>query len=336
MGYIKLNKQSFFHNLDYFSSICTKDKLSIALKDNAYGHGTYETAVMCKEYGIKHIFVRTMKEAELIEQFGFESVLVLYDIPKSYNPNAVISINSLEDIKKLPRKTKCEIKIDTGMNRNGILKDEIKEAVSLIKENHLVVNGIFTHFCCADEDNDITLKQEKLFLEAVEELKKYICYGFRTHCANSAGAHIVDMSKYDLARIGIGAYGYLDDMPQQEHLKPVMSLHGEKIATKHIKKGDHIGYGSRAYVAPCDMTVSNYNIGYGDGFFRFDEKTKTTIQDGRDILGRVSMDSFSVKGDDEEVVVFDNVTTIAKSLNTITYTILAMLNGRIPRIVSEM
>ncbi len=333
MGYIKLNKQSFFQNLDYFSSICTKEKVSVALKDNAYGHGTYEAATMCKEYGIEHVFVRTMDEARSIEEFDFKSVLVLYDIPESFDPNVVISINNIEDIAKIPQNTKCEIKIDTGMNRNGIVKDEIAEAVKLMKQNNLVVNGIFTHFCCADEDNDITVKQEKLFLESVEELKRYTDHGFRTHCANSAGVHKVDMSKYDLARIGIGAYGYLEGMPQEKYLKPVMSLHAEKIASKKVKKGDHIGYGSSAYIAPCDMTVSNYNIGYGDGFFRFDEKTKAKIKDGRDILGRVSMDSFSVQGDDTEIVIFENVNPLAKSLNTITYTVLAMLNGRIPRII---
>lgn len=332
MGYIKLNKQSFFHNLDYFSSLCSKEKLCIALKDNAYGHGTYEVASMCEEYGVKHVFVRNMQEVKLIEKFSFESVLVLYDIPKTFDDRLIVAVNSLENLNKIVKNTKCEIKIDTGMNRNGITKDQIPKAIELINQNDLVLNGVFTHFCCADEDDRITKEQENIFLECVDEIKKYLNYDFRIHCANSAGVHKVDMKKYDLARIGIGAYGYLD-LPQNSYLKPVMSLYGTKISTKHLVEGSHVGYGKKAFIASKKMTVSNYDIGYGDGFFRFDENKKANIADGRAILGRVSMDSFSVEGDDEEILIFDDVTFLAKSLNTITYTVLTMLSSRIERIV---
>ena len=331
MGYIKLSKKSFFHNLDYFSSLCGgKNKLSIALKDNAYGHGTYEIALFCQEYGIKHVFVRNLREYQIIKNFNFDSILVLYDIPKKVNENIIIAVNSIEYLKNIPNNSKVEIKLDTGMNRNGIYENEILKAVELIREKQLVLNGVFTHFCCADEDNDITLNQEKKFQILVKYFKKDFS-NFRIHCAASAGVHKVDMSKYDLARIGIGAYGYLD-LDQERYLKPVMSLYGQKIATKRLNKGDHIGYGSDAFVALKDIVVSNYNIGYGDGFFRFSEHKKANIADGRKILGRVSMDSLSVEGDDDEICIFNNVSQIAQANNTIKYEVLASLNPNIEKI----
>ena len=334
MGYIKLDQQSFFNNLDYFSSLCKdKNKLCIALKDNAYGHGTVQVATMCQEYGIKHVFVRDMEEANLVKDFDFESILVLYDIPEAYDKDVVVSINSLEHIKKIPQKSKVELKIDTGMNRNGIIYDEIKESIKLIEKNQLILNGVFTHFCCADEDNDVTKLQEELFLKSVDKIKRCIDYDFRIHCANSAGVHRIDMDRYDLARVGIGAYGYLG-MDEEKFLKPVMSLYGEKITTKSLKKGDHVGYGSCAYVAKKGMTVSNYNIGYGDGFYRFSEKLTCTIADGREILGRVSMDSFSIEGEDNVVCIFDNVNHLANTQQTITYDILVGLSSKIKRYIA--
>jgi len=61
MGYITLNKKNFFHNLDQFSQVCgAKSKVCIALKDNAYSHGTEQVALMAREYGIEHVFVRTL------------------------------------------------------------------------------------------------------------------------------------------------------------------------------------------------------------------------------------------------------------------------------------
>lgn len=332
MGYIKLNKKSFFHNLDYFSKICGKNKLSIALKDNAYGHGIIEIASMIKEYGIKHIFVKNIEEANLIKKFKFKSLLVLYDIPKKYNKNIIISINSIKDIKKIPKNSKVELKLDTGMNRNGISKNEIDLALKLIKENSLILNGIFTHFCCADENNNITQKQVELFDDMILYIKSRINIDIRVHCANSHGIFKVDMSKYDLARIGIGAYGYLD-IDEQKFLKPILSLYANKIVSKKIKKGDSVGYGSGAFIAKKDMVVSNYDIGYGDGFLRISEKKKAKISNGKNILGRVSMDSFSIESTNQEVCLFNNVNYLAKIHNTINYEILTSLSPSIKRII---
>jgi len=334
MPHIQLNKKAFFHNLDYFSNICLGEKICIALKDNAYGHGIEEVASMANEYGIKHVFVRTLAEAIVAKKFNFESILVLYDIPKSLDSDIIISINSLNDLKKVPQHSKVELKIDTGMNRNGLEITEINKACEYIKSNDLILHGIFTHFCCSDEDNNITALQEESFQDAIKITKQFIDYKFRVHCANSTGAHKVDMSKYDIARIGIGIYGYLDIGEYEKKLKPVLSLYANKITTKNVKSGDHIGYGSDGYLVSSDMTVSNYDVGYGDGFFRLNGNSGITIAtQNKPILGRISMDSFSVELEDEEVCVFNNVTKLATYHNTIKYEILTNLKSSIKRII---
>jgi alanine racemase len=332
LGYIKLNKQSFFHNLDYFSKICTKEKLSIALKDNAYGHGIEQVATMCQEYGIKHVFVRDLEEANIAKNYGFETILVLYDIPDTKDEDLIISINSLELLQKIPNGSKVELKIDTGMNRNGIQPSQIEQAYEIISNNNLHLNGVFTHFCCADEKNNKTRYQESRFQKAILEVKKYFSHTFRVHCAASAGVHKVDMSKYDLARIGIGAYGYLD-LEQEGYLLPVLSLHAKKIATKRLQSGDSVGYGSHAYLASNNCVVSNYDVGYGNGLFRCSEKKVGYIANGNQILGRVSMDSFSTFGSEEEVCVFDDVALLATIHNTIKYEILTNLKANIKRVI---
>ena len=47
------------------------------------------------------------------------------------------------------------------MNRNGLIDDEIDEAISIIKENDLILYGIFTHFCCSMRIM-ISLKYKKI------------------------------------------------------------------------------------------------------------------------------------------------------------------------------
>lgn len=96
-----------------------------------------------------------------------------------------------------------------------------------------------------------------------------------------------------------------------------------------MKKGQSIGYGG-TYTAPKDMEVSTYSIGYGDGFRRLGGKEYKTA-DGKQVLGRVSMDNIAVEGSDDEICIFEDVSELAKIHNTITYEILTGQNSTIFR-----
>ncbi len=333
MGYITLDKQSFFNNADYYShQIGGKDKLCMALKDNAYGHGINHMGQLCQEYGIKHCIVRDIDEANEANRYDFETILVLYEKPtKLYPSNYIFGINSLKSLTSYPSNTKIELKIDTGMSRNGIMMSEIEESLRLIKENNLILNGVFTHFCCADENNDITLKQEDIFLDAIKQIKSKVTTNFRMHCSNTAGVHKVNHDLYDIVRLGIGMYGY--SQPCQQHLKPVLSLWANQISTRVLKKENAVGYGATYKIQKDNTIVSNYDIGYGDGFFRANERQKVKIENGKQILGRVSMDSFSLESDELEVCVFNNATHLSKLHDTIEYEILTHLLPRIKRTI---
>jgi len=335
MGYINLNKKSFFHNADYYSKLLgSKDKICIALKDNAYGHGIEPMAKLSVEYGIKHTMVRNISEAITTSKYTFESILILYEIPKqNYPENYIFSMNSLEDLKNCINNCKIELKIDTGMGRNGILPKEIPDALTIIVQKNLILNGVFTHFSCADENDKRTKAQEKLFLQSLETIKENTNKSFRIHCANSAGAHKVDTSMYDMARVGIGLYGYLDIEGTQKLVKPVLSLHGKKITTRVLNSGDTINYGATYTVNKDNFVVSNYDVGYSDGFFRLNERKKAKTSQNKEILGRVSMDSLSVEGSEEDICIFNNARDLAKVHDTIHYEILTNLHASVPKYI---
>jgi len=334
MAYIEIDKKNFFNNLDYFSTLVgDKSKLSIALKDNAYGHGIEEIAYLCSQYGIKHVFVKNLYEANLAKKYKFESIQILYEVSTEL-VDFNITINSLSDLNKVAETSSIELKIDTGMHRNGILPCELQRALELIEQKDLNLVGVFSHFCCADEDNEIIQSQEVIFLETIKKIKGLYTKSFKIHIANSVGVHRIDNSKYDKARIGIGAYGYIDLKAYQNYLKPIMSLYGEKISTRSLSIGEHIGYGSKVYLVKSNnFIVSNYDIGYGDGFFRLNETKKSKTLNGKEVLGRVSMDSFSLEGDDDIVCIFNDVSFLSEVHNTIVYEILVHLNPFIRRVI---
>ncbi|WP_320033420.1 alanine racemase [Halarcobacter sp.] len=337
MAKIILNKSNYFHNLKVAEEkLGSKDKIAVVLKDNAYGHGLIEISTMAKEYGITKAVVRTIEEAEKIETF-FEQILILADTAiHTYSHTFHIAVNSLEDIERLPKNTNVHIKVDTGMHRNGISLENLEEAIHGILRKKLNLTGVFTHFRSADELSCEFFWQRSVFIQA-KKLVKSLCEKLfltipKFHCANSSALFRFKNYEEDFARLGIAQYGYLESNPIFENpkLKPVMSLWGEKIVTRELKKNQKVGYGGK-YLAKEDMKVSTYKVGYGDGFLRLNGEDTYFTPKGYQILGKVSMDNLSINCEDEEVCIFDDVTALAKIHDTITYEITTTLNPNIPK-----
>ncbi|WP_309498075.1 alanine racemase [Sulfurovum sp.] len=333
MAFIKINKQNFYHNLNQIAlKTGSVEKIAIVLKDNAYGHGLDTMAKLASQFGIIHAVVRTRKEAECIRGL-FESILVLGD---SISKESVFSfaINSLEDIKKAQRGAKVELKVDTGMHRNGIALDEVEEALTLIKEQGLELVGVMTHYRSADVLSSEFFWQQKRFEAVKERVKKSGFTKVRTHSHNSASILRTKSFDEDLVRVGISAYGY-NELPEpfdEVVLKPVMTLHAQKVSTRVLKAGERVGYGGD-FAASEEMRVSTYDLGYGDGWFRYESTKPFMTAEGLPILGRVSMDFISLETDKEIVCVMDDAQAAAKAFGTISYEIITTLSEKIERTV---
>ncbi len=111
-----------------------------------------------------------------------------------------------------------------------------------------------------------------------------------------------------------------------------MALWAEKLSSRLLKKGERVGYGG-VYVALEDERISTYDIGYGDGFFRFDGRTPVLMAHGQKSKGRMSMDSFCTGGDRQEVCIFQDATVVAKHFRTISYEIVTKLSPTLKRIM---
>ena len=327
MSYIELNKPAFFNNLDIIAQkTADKDKIALVLKDNAYGHGLLEVASMAQEYGISRSVVRTEQEAASIKEY-FEYILILNPkFPILNHNNYVYTINCLDDIQNFPSRTRVELKIDTGMHRNGIAMDEFDEAMRMIEIQRLKLEAVFTHYRSADAMSSEWFWQKKNF----ENFKKKNS-DLRFHSCNSAGLFRTSDFDEDMVRIGIAAYGCLqmDRGFEETGLKPVLSLVAEKVSSRHLKKGQKVGYNA-TFEADEDMEISNYDIGYADGFSRLLSNNYQT-PDGDELVGRVSMDNSSYKSNKDKLLVFDDANEIAAFCGTIGYEVLTSLSPSIER-----
>lgn len=336
MAFIKINKNNFFHNLSQFQlKTGSKESIAIVLKDNAYGHGLELIAQLSEEFGLTQAVVRTYTEAQIIKPY-FKHILVLGD-KAVVDKQCSFTLNSLEDISKAQVDSSVELKIDTGMHRNGISFNQLEEALTLIEKKNLNLKGLMTHNRSADELSSELFWQQKNFEKAVGRTMSHVKNNFkniRFHSFNSATSLRLPCNDQDLIRLGIAAYGYseLPHIYETLDLKPVLSLWAKKVSTREVKKGERIGYGG-SYTAPKEMHISTYDLGYGDGWMRSSSLNPFITAEGLPILGRVSMDYISLESEKEEVCIFDDALESSKQLNTISYELMTLLNTNVERIV---
>ncbi len=339
MSKILINKQNYYHNLRYLASKAGGiEKIMAVIKDNAYGHGLEIMAKLASDIGIKKAAVKNLEEALHVENL-FDEVLILADHPPQNlcKDNISFAVHSFEFLKELPLNSNIHLNIDTGMHRNGILMSEIEDSIKFIKENSLNLKGVFTHFRSADDMNGELFWQRENFKiakkEALKCIEKYKLPMPSVHsCNSSALLRHQGVFEDDFARCGISTYGYthIDKNIRTYDLKPVLSLHANKLSSRVLKKGQKVGYGG-VYESEKDKVISTYDIGYGDGFFRYDGSGDLKTANGKKILGRVSMDSLCVASEKNEICLFDDVTDLSKRFNTITYEILTKLMPWIKR-----
>ncbi|WP_201352503.1 alanine racemase [Hydrogenimonas urashimensis] len=335
MSYIEISRKNFLYNI---SQIARKtqsvEKIALVLKDNAYGHDLGIMAELAKEAGIRHAVVRTMAEAFAIQE-RFESVLVLADIPNERPEERIhIAVNDRRDLERIPAGTRVELKVDTGMHRNGIGAKELFETLERIEKRGLSLAGIMTHYRSADEMGSDFFWQKKRFEQIRNAAVQAGVKKIRWHSCNSAALFRSASFDEDIARVGIAAYGCLA-MPvpfRIPPLKPVMSLWAERVAVRRLNRGERVGYGGEGRLLQEGL-LSTYDIGYGDGWLRGDASNPYRLPDGRCVVGRVSMDLVSLEGDDSAVCLFNDANEAGRQFGTIGYDILVKLNPRIPRIV---
>ncbi len=341
MAFITINKAHFFHNLDLLCAKAGgKTKLMAVLKDNAYGHDLRLMASLASEYGLKRAAVKNIEEAEHIADL-FEEILVLVDHPTSRNlsPSISLAAHSYEALQALPSGTSIHLSIDSGMHRNGIKEDQIDEAMALIEAKKLHLKGVFTHFRSSDELSSEFFWQRANFERAKKRIKTLIeQYGLPKTCFHSCNSSALlrthSLGDDDYARSGIAIYGYttLDPLIASYDLKPVLALWAEKLSSRVLKKGERVGYGG-VYEAHADEVISTYDIGYGDGFFRFDGFEPIAMADGSLTKGRMSMDSFCLGGDAPKVCVFEDANPLAKQFHTISYEVITKLYPALKKVV---
>jgi alanine racemase len=368
--HIEIHAGNLLHNLHLFNKI-TRNKIMFVVKANAYGHGLREVIGITKtSSAIGHYAVDSLTEALTIHSLqkqkpvlvlgwtdadeleelvanGFETV-----VPSEEHFKLLMKISG-----KLKRKALIHLKIETGTNRLGL---DPEKAVALLKvadERKLEIRGIYSHFANIEDTTDPAFARQQLTLFN-SVLPYFSSPRIIRHFSSSAASLLFPETFFDMARVGISAYGYwpsrqthalyLEKNKREIHLKPVLSWHTKVAQVKQLKKGEAVGYGL-TYKTFNKTKIIVVPIGYYDGYDRELSNTSQILVNGAKapVRGRICMNMFMADVSHiKNVRVGDQVTILgqkggetidadmlAEWAGTINYEILARLNPLIPRFV---
>jgi alanine racemase len=177
---------------------------------------------------------------------------------------------------------RCNLMIDTGINRLGLSMSEIGDSTLA----GLEVDILMSHLASADEDKPQNAVQLARFREACAAIPAE-----RRSLSNSAGIALGADYAFDLTRPGVALYGGVPRDELAGIIRQVAYPRAAVLQVRDIEAGEGVGYNA-AFVATGPMRVGLVSLGYADGFLRAWSGKGALRGDGAELplLGLVSMD----------------------------------------------
>jgi len=284
------------------------------VKSNAYGHGIVQVAKTAVESGVNWLGVVNLEEAIKLRENNIEIPILILGYPdfsliqSAAQKLITIPVFSIEFAEKLANfklnyPLTVHLKVETGINRLGLEKNEVVKAYNILAKNpKIIVEGIYSHFASVEEqDMEYSNKQIKRFDEILKELVKKKIHIPLKHISATSALMILPDAQYNMVRSGIGIYGlwpskevkeqFLKRTQKQENfLQPALTYKTQIVQVKNVKKGDKIGYGC-TYTAEKNMKIAVLPIGYFENMDRGLSNNGEVLIAGQrcPIVGRICM-----------------------------------------------
>ncbi len=356
---VEVDLEAIRHNVRRLKP--ARAELLAVVKADGYGHGAAEVARAALEAGASRIGVALVEEGLGLRERGIVApILVLSEFPPGSGKEALAagltpSVYTEEGLRGLAeaagsigRPVGVHLKVDTGMHRVGLWPPEAASGFArAISEAGLALEGLWTHFAVAEEDEAATREQLDELLAVRDALRADGLEPALVHAANSAATILYPESHLDLVRPGAAIYG-IDPgggLGPRFGLRPALTWRSAVTMVRRLPAGERLSYGWR-YRLERDATIATVPVGYEDGYRRvLGGRAEVLIGGVRHrVAGTVTMDQLLVDCGDQPVTVGEEVILIgaqrgeritaeelAGHLGTIGYEIVAAIGERVPR-----
>lgn len=347
--YVEVDLSAIENNIAQVKKLIDIDvKVMAVIKADAYGHGACKIGSFLSDK-VDYFGVATLEEAVELRKNNIDiPILILgYTSPKQYSKlieyDITATIYNLEMAQELNetaevcrKKAKVHIALETGMNRIGFKVESrsIEDVKSISKMDNIILEGMFTHFSCADEkDKDYSKMQMNNYDEFIERLEENNINIPLKHMCNSAGIMEFNDHRFDMVRSGIITYGlYPSDEVNKGalNLKRALEWKSHVINISEVPEGSGVSYG-KTFITDKTTKIATISVGYADGYKRGLSNQGRVLIHGEyaPIIGRVCMDQMMVDVTNiDNVQIEDEVTLIGREgQNEITVEELASIAG---------
>ncbi|MBC7633736.1 alanine racemase [Aeromicrobium sp.] len=358
-----IDLDAFRANIAALAACAPASALMAVVKADAYGHGMLPMARAARDAGAEWLGVATIDEALALRPGGDTGSVLCWlaspgaDFASPIDAGIEVTASSSEQLSEIlaapaSARPKVQLKVDTGLSRNGAHGDQwpslVDGAAAAQSSGAAEITGVWSHFACADEpDHPANDEQERVFRAAVAELARAGVEPAVRHLSNSAATLTRPTAHFDLVRIGIAAYGINPDprLVHQADLTPVLTLRARLAAVKRVPAGASVSYG-HTWTATSDTTLGLVPMGYAEGIARTASNRAEVAHAGRraPVRGAICMDQLVVDLGDADARRGDLVTLFgpgtdgeptaedwAAAAGTIAYEVVTRLGGRIER-----
>jgi alanine racemase len=365
----EINLANLRHNLRVMQRAAGGSEVWAVLKADGYGHGAKAVARTLERAGASGLCVALLEEGIELREAGIRSPILVMggyygrawgELLRHDLTPVVFDVAHVEALADEVRFSGSEpirlhVKVDTGMSRLGIQPTEIARlGAALLRHPEVRLDGLMTHFACADSEESFIDDQLDRFDDACQSLRSMGLSSRVRHAANSAAVLRSERARFDLVRPGIALFGVEPRPGLSPELRPVMRVRSELVALRQITPGTPVGYGS-TWRARRPSSIATLPMGYADGLSRALSNRGSVLVRGRraPIVGVVSMDMTMIDVTDiegvrlgDEVVVLGQqkgplgqdaigAEEVARDLDTIPWEVLTAVSRRVPRFYRE-
>jgi alanine racemase len=358
------------HNLRVVQRLSGGRPVWAVLKADGYGHGAKAVARTLERAGASGMCVALLEEGIELRGAGIKipilvtggyygrawGELLRHDLTPVLHDPGQVELLAEEVRYSRAEPIRAHVKIDTGMSRLGMSAADLPRlAQALAKNPEVLLDGLMTHFACADAGETPGIDEQLDRFDAATTALGRLGFAPKVrHAANSAALMRSERAWLDLVRPGIALFGVEPRAGLSKELRPVMRVSSEIVALRDLPVGASAGYGG-TWVAERPSRIATLPIGYADGLVRSLSNQGSILVRGRRaaIAGAVSMDMTMIDVTDidgvrvgDECVVLGtqkgvlgedsiSVAEVAAQLGTIPWEVLTNVSRRVPRFYRE-
>lgn len=367
-SWVEISSAALLHNFNTLRAVVGKQRATVVLKGNAYGHGYEQTCHILRSQPDLVVFVNSAAEAQLMLTYETGKRVIVMGgvlprdlVPGQLHPNIEVTIGNFDLLDAWVQSDvgrRAHLKFDTGMGRQGFNISDLPRVLERSAARKDWVVGVSSHFANVED------VLEQSYAERQLATFEQICagfsensYQFEPHIASSAAALILPRSRFSFCRFGISLYGfwpskvvqlsYFKLNTEMIQLRPALCWKTQITTVKKLPANSYVGYGC-TWKSAQEVKIAVLPIGYHDGYPRqaSNANSYVLVKGTRcAVLGRICMNMMiidvshlpTVQLGDEVVLIGQDGDTqvsaeqLAEWSGTIQYDIVSRINPLLER-----